>query len=426
MSFNRFFNAGKPWTILVPLGLLIVGCVSAHLYINHRAIAKVAEAARQAYYNRKFDAADREIRRWIELLPNSGEPWYWKARIELAREHPQETLNALQNAHDRGYAEKELEVITAIMEVFSGKYDQHEPTLKQAFEQTTTPAPELDQALSRLYLASYQFASATKTLQRWMKDAPDDPRPYLWLNKIDERTSTDVAPIVKNYREALKRDPSLAEARLGLADTLRTGRRAAEAAKEYEDYLKLNPKSVDGLRGAGQVALVLGDSEAATKYFNEVLSQNAKDAVALRELAMIDIRSGNSARASQRLQAAVEVEPFDPDLHFNLAKALKLAGKTKESEEAVAQSERLRKEQEVMNDLREQLVANPADTKLRLKAAQWLLAHGHDKEGLEWTDLILKSNPGDRDTCLFLADYYKSKGNNARANYYRIAAAPTQ
>ena len=193
MSFNRFFNAGKPWTILVPLGLLIVGCVSAHLYINHRAIAKVAEAARQAYYNRKFDAADREIRRWIELLPNSGEPWYWKARIELAREHPQETLNALQNAHDRGYAEKELEVITAIMEVFSGKYDQHEPTLKQAFEQTTTPAPELDQALSRLYLASYQFASATKTLQRWMKDAPDDPRPYLWLNKIDERTSTDVA-----------------------------------------------------------------------------------------------------------------------------------------------------------------------------------------------------------------------------------------
>ena len=207
---------------------------------------------------------------------------------------------------------------------------------------------------------------------------------------------------------------------------MRTGRRAEEAAREYESYLKIKPDSVEANRGAGQVALELGKTDEAIPYFQKVLERNPKDAVSLRELALLDIRSRDYERAAQRLKLAIEVEPFDPDLHFNLSRALKLAGKTKESAEIAAVTDRLRKEQNYMNDLREKLVANPSDAKLRLEAARWLLDHGHDKEGLDWTELILKSNPGDQETCLLLADYYKAKKNFGLANFYRLAAKPTR
>ena len=417
---------GKSWRILIPLGIGLAICLASYWYWNYRRIAEVGDAARLAYRQRNLDQADREIDRWIELLPKSGEPWYWKARVELAREHPQETMAALNKAHALGHPEADLKVITAIMRVLGGKTDQMEPILKQAFEVSNDSDPELDQALSRLYLATFRFGLATETLQRWMKDAPDDPRPYLWLNEIEGRSSTDSVPLIRNYREALKRDPSLVEARLGLANTLRTSRRAAEAAQEYDTFLKSWPKSVEANRGAGQVAMELGNTDDAIKYFHLVLALNPKDAVALRELALLDIRTGEYNRASDRLKSAIEVDPFDPDLRSNLAKALKLAGKMKESEGVLAAAERLRKEQDFANDLRQKLIANPSDTQLRFNAAQWLLDHGHDKEGLEWAELILHSKPGDQETCLLLAKYHKSKGNIGLANYYRLAATPSR
>ena len=426
MTTKPVSSVRNPWRIVAPLAVVFVVSLLAYWFWSDRKTSHTAEAVRTAYIARDLELAAREVDRWIKLQPTSGEPWYWKARVELAREHPHVTIEALQKAHSLGVPEDRLKVITYIMQVFGGKFDQTEALLKEARDQSTEPDPELDQALARLYLSSFRFGLATTALEQWMKDAPNDPKPYLWRNEIEERTSTDIEPLIKNYREALKRDPSLIEARLGIADKLRTGRRAEEAAREYESYLKIKPDSVEANRGAGQVALELGKTDEAIPYFQKVLERNPKDAVSLRELALLDIRSRDYERAAQRLKLAIEVEPFDPDLHFNLSRALKLAGKTKESAEIAAVTDRLRKEQNYMNDLREKLVANPSDAKLRLEAARWLLDHGHDKEGLDWTELILKSNPGDQETCLLLADYYKAKKNFGLANFYRLAAKPTR
>ena len=55
--------------------------------------------------------------------------------------------------------------------------------------------------------------------------------------------------VLNDYREALKCDPALARARLGLADELRKAHRNVEAAAEYDRYLALKPDDPAGSSG---------------------------------------------------------------------------------------------------------------------------------------------------------------------------------
>jgi hypothetical protein len=86
-------------------------------------------------------------------------------------------------------------------------------------------------------------------------------------------------------------------------------------------------------------------------------------------------------------------------------------------------AERLRKEHRRMTEIRQALVGKPDDLNLRAEAAHWLLEHGHEQEGLEWTKLVLAKQPGHPETCALLAEYYRRKGNAGLANYYKTAAS---
>ena len=82
-------------------------------------------------------------------------------------------------------------------------------------------------------------------------------------------------------------------------------------------------------------------------------------------------------------------------------------------------AERLRKELKHIDELRKSLVQRPDDLDLRSEVARWLVEHGHEEEGLDWTRLILTMKPNHPATCRFLADYHARKGNQGLANYFR-------
>ena len=191
MTTKPVSSVRNPWRIVAPLAVVFVVSLLAYWFWSDRKTSQTAEAVRTAYIARDLELAAREVDRWIKLQPTSGEPWYWKARVEHAREHPQVTIEALQKAHSLGVPEDRLKVITYIMQVFGGKFDQTEALLKEARDQSTEPDPELDQALARLYLSSFRFGLATTALEQWMKDAPNDPKPYLWRNEIEEQPVAD-------------------------------------------------------------------------------------------------------------------------------------------------------------------------------------------------------------------------------------------
>ena len=111
--------------------------------------------------------------------------------------------------------------------------------------------------------------------------------------------------------------------------------------------------------------------------------------------------------------------PYDSEIFYKYAQALKLAGRAELAKNISARAAELRADQDKIQDLRKALVQQPENYDLRFEATKWLLSHGHEKEGLEWAALILKQKPGHQATCQFLADYFQKKQDFGLANYYK-------
>jgi Tfp pilus assembly protein PilF len=418
-------RGGGLWKAVVTgVVALSVGVAIAVVVRDRASVAAVAQSARSAVSAHRIDEAHRLIDKWAALRPRDGEPDYCRARLWVIVDQPVEALAAMRRALDRGYPVEPVYILRAVLEARAGQFGAAEPVLKHAIETSAEPAPEIAEGLARMYLGTFRLAEASRALEHWMQAAPEDARPYLWRNQVDERIGADNSALIYNYRVALRLDPSLDSARLGLADLLRKSHKVDEGEVEYATYLSRNPKSVEAHDGAGQIALLKGDLVGAARHFNEALALNPKDPVALREIALIHLRNGQFASARDRFKMAVELAPFDPEVRFNYARALELSGDGARAAEESLATERLRSDQRRIDELRQALVQRPGDADLRCEAAKWLIDHGHEKEGLEWTELILRQAPGHPQTCRILADFHARRGNVGLANYYRMAAPP--
>ena len=418
-------SRGRRWTVIVA-ALAVIGAASAVLIPGVRARSAATEAARLA---REAVEAGREaearplLDRWSSFEPKGGEPDYYRARLEVHLDRPAEAMEAMRRSLALGHAEGPLRVLRAILLARAGQLEAAEPALIAAFREGVEPKADVAEALSRIFLKTFRLGEAGRVLDVWMVAAPEDPRPYLRLNEVAERTDSDPEVQVRNYREALRRDPALNAARLALAEKLRDGSKIDEAEVEYATLLARDPKNVAGLVGAGRVALLKGDLTAATRHYEDALAIDPREKVALRELGLIDLNAGRTTKARDRLKAAVEVDPFDPEVRYSYSRALKATGDEARSAEEAAETERLKREQQTIVDLRKGLVERPDDIDLRCAAARWLIGHGHDKEGLDWARLVLRQRPGHPSACKLLADYHEGRREFGLANFYRTAAS---
>ena len=406
---------------LVIFAILIIGAT----FFGYRTFAsrsswREAKLAREEVAARRFEAARNAIVAWVKKDPNDGEAYAMLARVELAEGHDQETMNALGAAVKHGYPPIKLAPYFGVIQSRSEHYDQAEPILRTALAETDGPMPDVAEALARLYLSTFRLKEAASPISRWMKDAPDDPRPYLYRNEIDKRSDADHSVIIQNYKAALLRDPNLPEARLGLAERLRQANRLDEAAAEFETYMKLKPKDPEGYVGAGRVALVQGQSEAAASFFDRALELNPMDPVALKERGVLDLKNGSHASARDRLRKVLLADPYDPDIRYNLARALQRLGDDAGARAEDALAQKLRVEHQRMDDLRSALVKKPKDLAVRLEVAKWLLDHGRDDEGLRLCDQILKDHPGNVAAYQIMIVHFERKNDDGKVNYYRM------
>jgi len=416
---RAFWTAGTVAALALVIGTLIYPTLRR----NGR-VGAVARLAREAVADRREAEARLLIDRWDALGPRGGEPEYYRALVEVQADRPAEALDAIRRSMSGGYPERPLEILRAILMARAGRFDEAEPILVRAYRDSAEPRAEVAEGLSRIYLKTFRLAESIPVLDAWMKAAPADPRPYLRRNEVEERTSSETDLLIRNYREALRRAPGSIEARLGLADRLREAGLVDQAEVEYAKLLENDPRNVEGLVGAGRVALTRGDIPTSSRHFEAALALDPRQIVALRAIGSIDLHAGRIAQACARLGAAVEIAPFDPEIRYGYAKALRLAGDIARATREDVATERLKGQQQRFDALREQLTQQPGDVALRAEAARWLIENGHEKEGLEWTGLILRQHPGHRPTCLLLAEYHARRGDHGLANYYGLAANP--
>jgi tetratricopeptide (TPR) repeat protein len=405
--------------VLVLLGLAIAAGV---LIVTWRPSRRAA-LARRAFAAGRYAEARTKIGQWLAVYPHSAEAHLLLARTALALGFVDEARRESQRAKELGASRPDLDVFQAIIDAHQGRLPQAEPVLRRAFEEARTPDPQVDEALARVYLRTFQLQRAAAVLDRWARDQPSDPRPYLWRAEVDFRSEGQTEALIRDYREALKRDPNLAKARFGLAETLGSEHRNAEADAEYRAYMALKPDDPAGCVGAGRNALEMGDREAATRLFDRALALDPKNVDALKERGLLALRHGDHSASLGFFDRAVRLDRYDLNLRHNRGLVLARLGRDTEAKAEREAETRLRAELAQLNDLKSRVTASPRDLDLQIRVAQWMFDHGHDDGGIQWAEKVLHDRPSHTRANRLLAEYYERVGNTGLANFYRLQAA---
>ncbi|QDV36536.1 tetratricopeptide repeat protein [Tautonia plasticadhaerens] len=381
-----------------------------------------ARAARAALAAGRLDDATTRIDRWLRARPGDAEAWFLKARVDLGRADAGEALRAISRARSLGYPDGPTRQIEGIALARSGQAAAAEPLLRQAMDASTGPNPEVARELARIYLNSYRIEAATPVLSRWAREAPDDPTPHLWQVEVDRRSLASPQVIIDRYREALARDPGLEEARLGLADALRSDHRLAEAREVYEAYLRRHPESPAALLGLGLIAAEQGDDDEAADHLRKAAGLDPDDPQVLAELAAVALRRGDLEGALASLDEAIRRCPQDFELLYRRGLVLDRLGRPDQAARDRVLADRLRADQDRIKELRDRLVRSPLDPQVRFEVASWMMANGHEEEGLRWAEQTARDRPDHAPTCRLLADYFDRRGQADLGNFYRFLA----
>jgi tetratricopeptide (TPR) repeat protein len=403
--------------------LTVVAIVGGTVYgFEQYRVIRVARLVRRLFATREYERAQVPLSRWLAKQPRSGEAYYYKAWQALALNQPQQAVQAVDNARKLGFDPGLIDCLTAIYDSRADRFGQAEPVLEQAFVAQTEPQEMVAKELARIYLSTYRLDRAALAIERWRGLAPEDPQPCLWSNEIASRSNAETAILIQNYRAALDRDPNLDKARLGLAQQLSKDRRFDEAEQEFRAFLQRNPNNTAALLGLGRNAFQQGDIEQANQFFTSALETNPRDTEALKELGQLDLRLGRLQKACEHLKLLSQLAPFDHEVRYSYAQALKLAGDESQSRIELAQAAQLRKEHDQVVQLRYGVLKNPRDLNTRFQVAKWMIEHGHEDEGLKWTKEILRADPRHAPTHRVLADYYEKHGEPGLANFHHLVA----
>jgi len=419
--------AGRKFRLKVFAALIVIGAAgSLYLAYEQFRVIRLARTVRQAFTARRIEEAREPLRRWLALQPGSGEAYYYKAWAALTADRPGEAAQAIDQGRKLGFDRALLDCLFAIGQSRSDRFKEAEPILEQAALEQAEPKDLVAKELARIYLSSYRLDQAARAIEKWRTLAPEDPQPYIWSNEILSRSEVEPAIPIQNYRAALERDPNLDKARLGLAQQLSKARRFDEAEQEFLTYLKRKPNDATALLGLGRNAFQVGEIDEARRYFQLALEANPRQPDALKELSQIDLRLGRFQKACESLERLIQIDPFDAEVRYAYAQALKLAGNDARSKLELEHWVRLRKEHEAIVQLRNRSLQDANNLSNRFRVAKWMFDHGHQDEGLKWTKEIFRVDPRHVPTHELLAEYYGKKGDAGLANYHRVMASAGQ
>lgn len=407
-------------TILAIAALAIVGGLWP---LRGWLVARDAERARRAFTAGRLDQAADALGRWLKASPRSAEAHFLGARIAWAGNDPATARRELQRAWALGYPRESLVGLRGLLLARADQAAEAEPWLREAFEKSRPADPEVAEALARIYLRAFRLTEAGSVLDRWSREAPEDARPHLLMTEVDLRLDASYDDVIAHYRAALRRNPDLDKARLGLADQLRMSRRHAEAAAEYTAYLARRPEDELGYLGAGQNALDWGEETEAIRLLDRALMLAPRDSVVLAARGTVELRRRRFTKALDYFDRAVDASPFDSAHRYQRMLILSRLGRTAESDAERRALERIRADDKEFRRISLALRDSPTDSNLRSEAARWLMSHGHEEEAVDWANLVLRAEPTHPGMNRLLADYYRKKGQGGLANFYEAHAA---
>jgi len=147
---------------------------------------------------------------------------------------------------------------------------------------------------------------------------------------------------ISHYQQALRINPSYADAHNNLGFTLAQQGKGEEAMEHYRQALRINPDHKRAHNNLGLALAETGKFEEAASHFAAVVRLEPQDADALYNLANALAGQEKFAEAEPYFQAVVRLKPDDAEAREKLGRALARQGKAAEAAAQFAEVLRLR------------------------------------------------------------------------------------
>ncbi len=159
-----------------------------------------------------------DLKAYLVTDPDDAGAWLALGAAYAAIEHPVQAADALRRAVDLDGEDADARLAYARALVRLKKLDDAAFQLLQA-SRLDPPDPRVLRELGVVFYDKRLYDKAASWLEKAVAIAPDDARAWYALGLAHE-ARRNVGAAVAAYREAVRRDPALADARLTLADAL--------------------------------------------------------------------------------------------------------------------------------------------------------------------------------------------------------------
>ena len=346
-------------------------------------------AAQQALAEHRYDIAARGFEAVIGMddgiagaHANLGVARYLQSDYDGA-------AKAFQRALELDHALKNAELYLGLSQARAGDIEEALPSLEKGFwnasddpwrlqggmvlaelyarrqqdDQLLDVVRELKQGFPRnpdvLYMAYRLYSDmGARALSDLVREAPGSAR----LHQVTAEllvSEGDYPRAVRQYREALDRDPQLLGANRALGVAImnsnpdETGIR--EARKALERELELNPRDAESIYQLGEVDWRRGDETAALRQFTRAVELQPRFAEGLVALAKALMALGEVDRAARHLQEAIRIDSENEVAHYRLAQAYRQLGRVGEAVKALDEFRRIRTSSEALGAIYRQV-----------------------------------------------------------------------
>lgn len=373
--------------------------------------------ARLAIDNRQHHSA----RSWLSMArcwPRSAEWFYLSAILDRRDDDFVGVEQNLKRAHELGYNVSDLEHQQMLAHAQTGQFQKVGNRWAELFRTAGSDGPEVCDAFVKYALARFRLDEAAMVIETWKADFPNDPRPYLVEGNITSvlQRWPDAERL---YRQALKIDPGLTDARIQLAEALIKQLKFAAAEKQLRAVVTDASGTPAAQAALAHAVAQQGRTNEARQLLSAALENSPENLRLLAESGRLFLMTNDNEQAVGALATVLEKEPENTELRYSYAQALRNLGRKDEAREHFQLVDDGTKALLQLARLTNEVVADPANVETRFKVAEITWRWKSRSDGAAWLHSVLEFDPDHRETHALLATHYAAIGDNEKAARHR-------
>jgi tetratricopeptide (TPR) repeat protein len=400
-------------------GLLVVLLIALAGYfawfgISALLVRRDRAQAEQALADYNFAEARRRIDHCIKLRPSDPELRLLAARtarrdgdLAAAEEHlrirrglvggssPEEILESALQTAQRGQLHEVTPFLIDLLDV-------HHPQSEFILEALAAGNAEI-------YDLERAVFWTQELLARWPKNGLG-----LLLRAQTTYTQGQRDKAIMQLQTLVTDYPKFSKARSFLAGILFKSQRYTDAGVHYSALLQQEPGEIFAKLGLASCYSRLGDIEHARPLLEQLEREGSNQSEVLLECGRFAILDKRPDDAQRLLVHALELQPYDHDIHRELGVCLAQLGKLDEANQHIERSKQIEADLILLEKAVDTMSKSPNDPKPRREAGEICLRNGQISEGLRWLHGALEIAPNDRLTQKILANYNAGQGNPER------------